>query len=200
MHSRARPRHSSGGSQTPMHRSRSPAQRRQFRTPVMADRGATPIAKGEAPPAHAERSLPSGAAPALPLVSMNPIARTSPPLIARKADSAERLPVVGALPVTTASPTAASTSAQLVLRKPIVTAAPSQSPAPPTITPSPHNVIARTANETAPESVGQRSHAPYTHSHDIDIDSLAEEVGNRLARRLEIERERMGVRQWRQVS
>jgi hypothetical protein len=34
----------------------------------------------------------------------------------------------------------------------------------------------------------------------IDIDWVTEQVGNRLARRLEVERERLGVRRWRQAN
>lgn len=42
--------------------------------------------------------------------------------------------------------------------------------------------------------------APGTDATEMDIDWIAEQVGHRLARRLEVDRERMGVRQWRQLS
>jgi hypothetical protein len=55
-------------------------------------------------------------------------------------------------------------------------------------------VAAATSADAAPSS---RSWRP---ADERNIEWITEQVGLRLARRLEIERERMGVRRWRQVS
>jgi hypothetical protein len=93
---------------------------------------------------------------------------------------------------------AARPTAPLILRKPssaahATTTPTAATPSTPAVTPQPaSSVIARTA---AP-SAAAAPHRPIpTPPHDIDW--IAEQVGQRIARRLEIERERLGVRSWR---
>ena len=101
-----------------------------------------------------------------------------------------------------ASPTVAGISTPLLWRKPDAVAAPQVAGSLPTITTAASAVIAREA--AAPVQTptpDQPMHAPAsTSAVAMDIDWITEQVGSRLARRLEIERERLGVRPWRQVS
>ena len=133
----------------------------------------------------------------LPRASAGSVTRTSTPLLGGKVDAAAPIAVVSAQPAITASPTIAAAPAQLVLRKAVVSTGTSQGPAqPPSITPSTQQVIARTADgDHATPNAGTS-----TFSNDWNIDWIAEQVGSRLARRLDIERERLGVRPWRQVN
>jgi hypothetical protein len=113
---------------------------------------------------------------------------------------------VSALPVLSATPPVTAVSAPLLLRKPDAAARPSRAAPPaPAITTSATGVIARTA--AAPHSTpnGHGSHADaaapekgaWAYGEYWNIDRIVEQVGLRLARRLEVERERTGVRQWR---
>jgi hypothetical protein len=127
------------------------------------------------------------------------------PAVTRSADSVIRSATTGSV----AGPgiphvaqndkrTGSPTAAPLVLRKPSNAARanitpPSTTPSTPAITTQPAaSVIARTA---APNPAPVAHRAVPTPPHDIDW--IAEQVGNRIARRLEIERERLGVRSWR---
>jgi hypothetical protein len=87
--------------------------------------------------------------------------------------------------------------APLVLRR--MLAAPAQSsPSLPTVMPPATVQLPR--EETPAPSQKNPDPAPATKvgAHTgSDIDRIAEEVGRRLMRRLEIERERKGIRQWR---
>jgi hypothetical protein len=103
-------------------------------------------------------------------------------------------PRVGAPASTTTSPVNAAALTQLVLRKAVAGREASQRPIQPlSITPSPPQVIARTADDRHPVPLAGTS----TSSYEWNIDWITEQVGRRLARRLEIERERMGARSWR---
>jgi hypothetical protein len=77
---------------------------------------------------------------------------------------------------------------QLLLRK--SDAAPS---GPTTTSPSASSV-------NAPVSAAASSDGTRSYGHEGNIDWIADQVGKRLLRRLEIDRERMGIRSWRQVS
>jgi len=83
-----------------------------------------------------------------------------------------------------------------VLRKAVVSTTASEHQSqiqPPSITPLPSQIVARSADESH-----RHAHAgTSTSSYDWNIDWITEQVGRRLARRLEIERERMGARSWR---
>ena len=94
-------------------------------------------------------------------------------------------------------PAGSAAGAPLVLRRTL--AAPSHSIAPlPTIVPPGAVQLPR---EEAPAPLPQRLDAAVAGrvgaDPGSDIDRIAEEVGRRLMRRLEIERERKGIRQWR---
>jgi hypothetical protein len=85
----------------------------------------------------------------------------------------------------------------LVLRR--MLAAPAQSSSPfPTVMPPPTVQLPREETpaplQQKPNPYGETNAGAQTGS---DIDRIAEEVGRRLMRRLEIERERKGIRQWR---
>jgi hypothetical protein len=87
--------------------------------------------------------------------------------------------------------------APLVLRR--MLAAPAQSSSPfPTVMPPPTVQLPREETpaplQQKPNPYGETNAGAQTGS---DIDRIVEEVGRRLMRRLEIERERKGIRQWR---
>jgi hypothetical protein len=106
--------------------------------------------------------------------------------------------------VSTAAPIAA---APLVFRK-VAGAAPAfpAARATPSIAstilkaPATTHVVARTA--AAPETTesGEVAPSPAPEPRKLDLEWLTQQVSSRLARRLEIERERLGVRPWRQSS
>jgi hypothetical protein len=127
--------------------------------------------------------------------SLPPVSAGAPsPVIWRKAATAAPLPMVTALPSTPTSPSLAAPSPQLVLRKPIVSTETSRGPSQPlSITTSTPQVVARTADHGS----GTPHTGTSTYSHEWNIDWITEQVGRRLARRLEVERERLGVRPWR---
>lgn len=146
----------------------------------------------------------------LPGVAVSSVSPTSIPLLSRKMDAAARLPVSSAapitpaLPVTTVSKTPSAAPVHLLFRKPDAAATASHPPTPaptitrhaPSIASSPTGVVARMPVAPDATLLGPAS----MHEHDPHLDWIAEQVGHRLARRLEVERERMGVRQWRQLS
>ena len=144
-----------------------------------------------------EQTAPSAAASIgeLPRVSAGMTARAISPIIWRKSDpTSPPIPTVPALAATTSSPTIVAAPTQLVLRKAMVSPIASQSHVQlPSITPSAPQMVARTADESHRHAHANTS----TSSHDWNIDWITEQVGRRLARRLEIERERMGARSWR---
>jgi hypothetical protein len=123
---------------------------------------------------------------------MSTLERVSPQLVLRKTDATVRVTAPG-LPTASSTPMS-STTMPLVSRKPDAALAAAQSPASSVPTSSP-GVLARDTNAQA----AQHPRAWTTTGH-LDIDWITEQVGSRLARRLEIDRERQGVRQWRQVS
>ncbi|MEP6620363.1 MAG: hypothetical protein ABJE47_13650 [bacterium] len=131
----------------------------------------------------------------LPLASPVHITGTAMPVLSRKADAPAQSLAPSVRLGIPASPSVAASA--LLLRKPEQVASPSVSRAQaPSITTTSRDVVARTAEAPQPAT----SDAPWSYTDDRNIDWIAEQVGNRLARRLEIERERMGVRQWRQLS
>jgi hypothetical protein len=128
---------------------------------------------------------------------VNNIAGAAAPLLLRKADSAKPSPRASGLRVT--SPLSASVTAApmpLLMRQTEAGAAP-----PPAETPllwTAGSAVSSAQTTASPHLNATESAG--THPNEPSIDWIAEQVGNRLARRLEIERERRGVRQWRQVS
>jgi len=107
--------------------------------------------------------------------------------------------------MTTAAPIVASTAAPLVFRK-VAAAAPASPAARPSIastivkTPAATNVVARAAAAPDTTEDGEAALSPAPDSKKMDLEWLTQQVSARLARRLEIERERLGVRPWRQSS
>lgn len=118
-------------------------------------------------------------------------------LVWRKSDAATPTPAARALPAITAAPTISIAPQPLVLRKAVVPSTRAgASMQPPSISTAPASVIARTHDaHGATSSQGEAGHAD-----DWNIEWIAEQVGKRLARRLEIERERTGIRPWRQAN
>jgi hypothetical protein len=116
------------------------------------------------------------------------------PVVWRTPNPTSLLPTATALAGTASSPTIAAAPTQLVLRKAMASTTANQSAIElPSITPSPPQIVARTTDESR-----RHAHAgTSTSSYDWNIDWITEQVGRRLARRLEIERERMGARSWR---
>jgi hypothetical protein len=119
-----------------------------------------------------------------------------------------RKPVAAATASSSGTATLASASAptrfitkapqSLVFRKSLATAVASQPADAPSITPAPTGVIARKPEASAP--VSKHAHAPApaaARDRSLDLDWVTREVSTRLARELEIERERLGVRTWR---
>jgi len=104
------------------------------------------------------------------------------------------MPTVTVLAETTSSPTIAVAPTQLVLRKATMSTTASENHVQlPSITTAAPQIVARTTDERH-----RNAHAgTSTSSYDWNIDWITEQVGRRLARRLEIERERMGARSWR---
>jgi len=91
--------------------------------------------------------------------------------------------------------------APLLLRKLEPVAAPTAiSQQVPRTTAAPPGVIARkeAAPEHLPKAIGHSPAVKY--AGDTEIDRISAQVEDRLARRLEIERERLGVRPWRQAN
>jgi hypothetical protein len=166
-----------------------------------AQAGAPPVAKLPAiaaePPAP-RRSGITGPLPLvptggpLPRVSARSGSHTSPSLLWRKGDVAAGNPVASPFPMAAASPTssfAPTNPTQLVLRKSVNSSGAGPAPHhPPATTP----VTARPSDMTSATPHADRAtYSPW------DVDWITEQVSRRLARRLEIERERMGVRRWR---
>jgi hypothetical protein len=121
--------------------------------------------------------------------------------VSRKVDATARpTPLSSGADRQSSSPAAVTGNAvtPLVMRRPDIAAhrpAPTSPPAisTPAITTAAPSTIAR-----APASPVASPHASTPVRADAaHIDWIAEQVGNRLARRFEIERERMGVRSWR---
>ena len=132
-----------------------------------------------------------------PLTSAGPAAA---PLLMRKAATTQHHGS-GGLAVAVASPAVVrSASTQLLLRAPDASApaVPPRTATPPVAGASAGGSAGATPRAAGPQSTARDS--TWTHAGEANIEWIAEQVGNRLARRLEIERERMGVRQWRQVS
>lgn len=106
-------------------------------------------------------------------------------------------------PLQTVTPGVMRTPASLIFRKPeLATAAsPPNTVKQPAITAATPNVIAREA--AAPKwehksSAHTKAHAGVSHSnHEPRLEQIIEKVERHLARQLEIESERQGVRQWR---
>jgi hypothetical protein len=130
----------------------------------------------------------------LPRVSVGNRGTAFPPVLWQKSNTTAPIAAAAGLANTTASPSISAAPTQLVLRKAVVSGQANQGPTQsPSITPSPPQIIARMAADE-----GHRTaYGPSTSSHDWNIDWITEQVGRRLARRLEIERERMGTRSWR---
>jgi hypothetical protein len=105
------------------------------------------------------------------------------------------LPVVSRMPLASAG-SATTASPSLLLRKPTAPA-----PIVP-VTTAARTTIAR--KETGATPAPGSDSAAYKHAvecaGDSEVDRIAAQVESRLARRLEIERERLGVRQWRQAN
>lgn len=159
------------------------------------DAGSRSAAKADLPTPVLDRSAtgPATTAASMPLTT----SRAAAPLILRKIDAAARVRAATALPAVSAVQNVSSAPPRLVLRKPSVpvAAAPLLSPAP-SIAAAPASVIARTHDAYGPAP----HHGESRQARDWDIDWIAEQVGRRLARRLEIERERTGIRSWRQAN
>jgi len=129
----------------------------------------------------------------LPLAGDGSLAAPDP----RPADT-PRVPGIPMMPAAHPLLSAASAAgAPLVLRRMLAAPAHSSTPLPTVMPPA---VVQLPREETSspsqptPEPVAATRAAVHTGS---DIDRIAEEVGRRLMRRLEIERERKGIRQWR---
>ena len=92
---------------------------------------------------------------------------------------------------------AESAGAPLVLRRMLAAPAPSSMPLPTVMPPA----TVQLPHEETPPPLQQKPDPPVAKKVGAqtgsDIDRIAEEVGRRLMRRLEIERERKGIRQWR---
>ena len=118
-------------------------------------------------------------------------------LVWRKLDTTLHAPAAPALTATSATPSVSAPPPRLVLRKAVAAATSAGHPSqPPSIATAPASVIARTSDASgAGSQYGESNHA-----HDWNIEWIADQVGKRLARRLEIERERTGARQWRQAN
>jgi hypothetical protein len=158
-------------------------------TPLVVMRTAS---KEPAPPT-APRT--ASATTALPRASVRTAAHDSAPLLWRKVDASAQAPVVSAVRSTTVSPQGGAASLPLVFRKPDVhaTPSPSRSGVQAPSTTSPNGVK---AHKPAPPKAAPRIGAAAV-ADGLNLDWITEQVGTRLARRLEIERERMGVRPWR---
>ena len=199
-------------------RGRSPAPTTSETTTAASRAPSTPAGNG-LPPAISSASGPSaslartpsssnGATPApavstarWPVVTASSVAQTSMPHVSRKVDTTARSTPSSSgadRPSFSPSPVVGNAATPLVMRRPDITAhgpAPTSPPAisSPAITTSAPSTIAR-----APASPVASPHVASPGRADAaQIDWIAEQVGNRLARRFEIERERMGVRSWR---
>lgn len=196
-------------------RGRSPAPTASETTTAVSRAPSTPAGNG-LPPAISSASGPSsslarmpsssnGATPVsiarMPVVTASSVAQTSMPHVSRKADTTARSTPSSSgadRPSFSPSPVVGNAATPLVMRRPDITAhrpAPTSPPAisTPAITTSAPSTIAR-----APASPVASPHVASPGRADAaQIDWIAEQVGNRLARRFEIERERMGVRSWR---
>ncbi len=131
---------------------------------------------------------------------------TAAPLPWRKPGAAEPARASIGRPMSTAPSVVATTTTPLVFRK-AVAAIPafhpskeSSSIASTVTTSAPKGVVARMP--AAPEStVGEAARTPTeVREAPMDIEWITQQVSSRLARRLEIERDRLGVRPWRQSS
>jgi len=109
------------------------------------------------------------------------------------------------VPTVAAANVLATAAAPLVFRKAVATT--SVFPAtggPPSIAPTimkapaATTVLARTA--ATPETTEAALPSTPASAQRMDLEWLTQQVSSRLARRLEIERERLGVRPWRQSS
>jgi hypothetical protein len=159
-------------------------------SPVSPGIGAAPMLARKAPAVSAMgRTLPLA----------GPLAGTGSPAApdSRTADSPQTagIPMMpAARPLLSAGSAA---GAPLVLRR--MLAAPAQSSSPfPTVMPPPTVQLPREETPSRPQQKPDPAVATKVGAHTgSDIDRIAEEVGRRLMRRLEIERERKGIRQWR---
>lgn len=184
-------------------RSAEPVLWRKAEGSVKATVASTPLA-GTASPTLAmtpgvSPTIPSSSAVvaptgALPPVSAGKAGHAASPVLWRKTATAAALPLATALPSTMTSPSLVAVPPQLVLRKAIVSTETNRGPSHPlSITTSAPQVVARTADEGR----GSPHAGTSTFSYDWNIDWITEQVGRRLARRLEVERERLGARPWR---
>jgi hypothetical protein len=91
----------------------------------------------------------------------------------------------------------------LVFRKSLPTNAASAAPDAPAVTHAPTTTIARKVDSSTTAHAKEHAHAQgrapaaAAHNPPIDLDWMTREVSIRLARQLEIERDRLGVRTWR---
>lgn len=163
---------------------------------------------GTTPTAMRSSSAVETANPSVPLSATMPVARhASPtsaiggsmPLLVQRATAATRSSGVSAPGGVTILPsTTAVAPSQLVLRKPDAVAAPAVQSTTPSASAQP--AVARGDRAAASGAESAPNAGAWSQANERSIDWIAEQVGQRLVRRLEIERERMGVRQWRQVS
>lgn len=164
---------------------------------------AGPSRPDNSPPTTAVGSLPAVIRHATPAAAdTHPLTRAtsrepaggSSRLVWRKPDPETRAPAAPALPAIVAAPSMSPAPPRLVLRKAVAAATSAGHPSqPPSIATAPGSVIARTSDTPGAGS----QYGETGHGHDWNIEWIAEQVGKRLARRLEIERERTGARQWR---
>jgi len=149
------------------------------------------------PPATHQSASGSAAEPGSIAQTVRASAAASSRLVWRRSDPPAPTPAARAVPAMTAAPAISVAPQRLVLRKAIVPATRAEGPLQtPSISSAPTSAIARTHDAHGTSTY----HAETGHAHDWNLDWIAEQVGKRLARRLEIERERTGVRQWRQAN
>jgi hypothetical protein len=166
-------------------------------SPVSHGIGAAPVRIGAAPVLARKMAAASAISNTLPSAGIgSPAAPDS-----RTADSPQVTGIPTGIPMMPAArpllSAGSAAGAPLVLRR--MLAAPAQSSSPfPTVMPPPTVQLPREETpaplQQKPNPYGETNAGAQTGS---DIDRIAEEVGRRLMRRLEIERERKGIRQWR---
>lgn len=164
---------------------------------LMAFRQADPVRASD--PIVPATKVPGASASAAPLTAFRQanFAQASAPMLLRSLATAASKPSSTGMS-STAAKTATASFAPLLFRKPDITAPAAQvSGKLPTITPAAPGVISRTAAAPASNPGQVFAAAPDVA---MDIDWIAQQVSSRLERRLDIERERLGVRPWRQSN